>query len=368
VAPGVALAREVAVRLDGVTKRFGAITAVSDVTIDVYSGEFLTLLGPSGCGKTTLLNLVAGFLDPDVGDIVIGGERVTDVPTFQRDIGMVFQNYALFPHMTVFENVAFGLRMRKVPDLDVRHGVNEALDIVRLADYGERKPRELSGGQQQRVALARAIVINPQVLLLDEPLSALDKNLRTRMQVELKEIQRRIGITTIFVTHDQSEALSLSDRVAVISNGVIQQISGPDETYRNPHNSFVASFIGDINRIEGTVAGDDGDDVSIDIGSGRRILAPAGGSAPSNPGDSVWLFIRPEALRLVDDDPPESIMGTVQTHVYQGAHIEVYVEVVDIGIIHLRTTDYGVMERWPVGATVNVTVAPGEALLFSRVE
>ena len=197
------MSEDIAVRLQGVTKRFGSITAVREVSLDVRRGEFLTLLGPSGCGKTTLLNLVAGFLEPDAGEVYIGERRVTQVPPFQRDIGMVFQNYALFPHMNVFENVAFGLRMRKVPGTDIQRRVEEALDIVRLGGFGARRSRELSGGQQQRVALARAIVINPQVLLLDEPLSALDKNLRARMQVELKEIQRRVGITTIFVTHDQ---------------------------------------------------------------------------------------------------------------------------------------------------------------------
>jgi putative spermidine/putrescine transport system ATP-binding protein/spermidine/putrescine transport system ATP-binding protein len=256
--------------------------------------------------------------------------------------------------------------MRKVADAEVRRGVKEALDIVRLADYGERRPRELSGGQQQRIALARAIVIKPKVLLLDEPLSALDKNLRSRMQVELKEIQRRIGITTIFVTHDQSEALSLSDRIAVISEGVIQQISGPDETYRNPQSSFVASFIGDINRIEGTVAAREGDAVSIDLSGGGRLSVPADGGVASKAGEPVWVFIRPEAMRLVDGDPPGAIVGKIQTHVYQGAHVEVYVDAVGIGTIHLRTADYTVMERCPVGATVNVTVAAGEALVFPR--
>jgi putative spermidine/putrescine transport system ATP-binding protein/spermidine/putrescine transport system ATP-binding protein len=357
---------EAAVRLDGVTKRFGEVTAVRDTSLEVRQGEFLTLLGPSGCGKTTLLNLIAGFLDPDEGEVFIGGERVTDVPTFQRDIGMVFQNYALFPHMNVFENVAFGLRMRKTPGEEIRGRVGEALDIVRLAGYADRRPRELSGGQQQRVALARAIVVKPRVLLLDEPLSALDKNLRSRMQVELKQIQRRIGITTIFVTHDQSEALSLSDRVAIISEGVIQQISGPDEAYRNPRNTFVAEFIGDVNRIDGSVVGMEGGALMVELAGGVRISLSASPGVAFPAGEPVWIFARPDTLRLTDAGTAGAMSGTVQTLVYQGTHVDIYVEVAAIGTIHLRTADYGVMQRWPVGTTVAVALDGGEALVFPR--
>ncbi len=360
------MSEDIAVRLQGVTKSFGSIAAVRAVSLDVRRGEFLTLLGPSGCGKTTLLNLVAGFLEPDAGEVYIGANRVTHIPPFQRDIGMVFQNYALFPHMNVFENVAFGLRMRKVPGADIQRRVEEALDIVRLGGFGARRSRELSGGQQQRVALARAIVINPQVLLLDEPLSALDKNLRARMQVELKEIQRRVGITTIFVTHDQSEALSLSDRVAVISEGAIQQVSSPDRTYRSPENAFVASFIGDINRIPAILAAEDGETVAIDLGGGARFAVPRERSQASGVGTPVWLFIRPEALEIVAHDAADAIPGTVHAHVYQGAHVEVYVEAGALGTIRLRTGDYGVMERWPPGARVGVTGDPAGALVFPR--
>src|SRR5712691_11127272 len=222
---------DVAVRLDRITKRFGDITALHEACLQVRRGELMTLLGPSGCGKTTLLHLVAGFLTPDSGEIGIDGERVTDLPTYRREIGMTFQNYALFPHMTVASNVGYGLRMRRIAKPEIARRVEQALALVKLTGLEDRKPRQLSGGQQQRVALARALVIRPKVLLLDEPFSSLDKNLRAAMQVEVKEIQRRIGVTTIFVTHDQSEALSLSDRIAVIHAGRISQVGTPDEIY-----------------------------------------------------------------------------------------------------------------------------------------
>ncbi len=362
---GHGMTDDIAVRLDGVTKRFGSVTAVSEVSLEVRRGEFLTLLGPSGCGKTTLLNLVAGFLEPSRGEIYIGEARVTHVPTYQRDFGMVFQNYALFPHMNVFENVAFGLNMRKVPKGEIQSRVDEALDIVRLGGYGARRARELSGGQQQRVALARAIVIKPQVLLLDEPLSALDKNLRASMQVELKEIQRRVGITTIFVTHDQGEALSLSDRIAIISEGKIQQLSKPDEAYRHPQNSFVASFIGDINRIPARLVEVSGDEVTIEAGE-ARIRIPKARCRAARAGDPVWLFVRPEALEAVPEDTENAILGTIHAHVYQGTHIEVHIDAGALGGVHLRTSDDGVMARWPVGSRVGLVGDLGGAMVFPR--
>ena len=226
--------RDIAVRLDGVTKRFGDAVALNDAWLQVQRGEFMTLLGPSGCGKTTLLNLIAGFLSPDNGEVFIDGALVTDVPTFERKIGIVFQNYALFPHMTVANNVAYGLKARGVAHGEIVGRVADVLAMMKLTGLQDRKPRQLSGGQQQRVALARALVIRPKVLLLDEPFSALDKNLRSSMQVEVKEIQRKLGVTTVFVTHDQSEALSLSDRIAVVSEGRIRQVGTPQEIYRRP--------------------------------------------------------------------------------------------------------------------------------------
>src|SRR6202035_5317980 len=252
---------DAAVTFDGVTKNFGDLKALDNVSLAISRGEFMTLLGPSGCGKTTLLKLAAGFLAPDSGTVAIDGKCVNDVPTYKREIGMMFQNYALFPHMSVAENIAYGLKTRHVPRGEIRRRTADALALVKLTGREDRKPRQLSGGQQQRVALARALVINPTVLLLDEPFSALDKNLRASMQIELREIQRKLGLTTIFVTHDQGEALSLSDRVAVMSEGRVRQLGTPQEIYRQPCDRFVASFVGDTNvlrgrleRIEGALA------------------------------------------------------------------------------------------------------------------
>ena len=355
---------DAAVQLDSVSKSFGSVTAVADTSLKVRRGEFLTLLGPSGCGKTTLLNLIAGFLEPDSGELFIGGERVTDTPPHRRSIGMVFQNYALFPHMNVADNVAFGLKMRKTPREEIRKRVAAALDVVRLAGLGERRPRQLSGGQQQRVALARALVINPDVLLLDEPLSALDKNLRAEMQVELKQIHQRVGITTVFVTHDQGEALSLSDRIAVMSNGVIQQISAPNEVYRRPTNAFVASFIGDINRIPGKLVGRSGAALEVEIAGGRRIVVPAG---EGNAGDAVAIYLRPECLSLAAASGAVPVAtGTVQAHVYQGTHVDVHLQCADIGALHVRAQRFDVIERFPVGASATVTADLSEALVFPK--
>src|SRR6201994_1326502 len=267
--PARTTSEDAAVTFDGVSKNFGSVTALDHVSLTIGRGEFMTLLGPSGCGKTTLLKLAAGFLGPDSGTVAIDGQCVNDVPTYKREIGMMFQNYALFPHMSVAENIAYGLKTRHVPRHDIRRRLAEALALVKLTGMEDRKPRQLSGGQQQRVALARALVINPTVLLLDEPFSALDKNLRGSMQVELREIQRKLGVTTIFVTHDQSEALSLSDRLAVMSEGRIRQLGTPVEIYRRPSDRFVASFVGDTNRLRGQLIGVSDANALIAFGSTR---------------------------------------------------------------------------------------------------
>ncbi|MFB6068747.1 MAG: ABC transporter ATP-binding protein [Halobacterium sp.] len=240
--------------LDGVTREFGATTAVEDVTLDVRDGEFFTLVGPSGCGKTTTLRLIAGFESPDAGDVAFGGESMTGVPPEDRDVGIVFQNYALFPHMTVAENVAYGLRFRDPPGgQSVDERVAELLELVDMPGMGDRDPDQLSGGQQQRVALARALAPSPSVLLLDEPMSALDARLRERLRVQVKEIQSELDITTVYVTHDQSEALAISDRVAVLNAGRVEQVGTPEAVYREPASRFVASFVGDNNVFEGAV-------------------------------------------------------------------------------------------------------------------
>jgi spermidine/putrescine ABC transporter ATP-binding subunit len=315
------------VRLERVSKRFGTLVAVNDVSLTVARGEMLTLLGPSGCGKTTLLNLVAGFQDADDGRIEVAGLRIDDVPPHLRKLGVVFQSYALFPHLNVADNVAFGLKMRSVPRGEMRSRVAAALDLVRLSGLGERRPHQLSGGQQQRVALARALVIDPDVLLLDEPLSALDKNLRNEMQIELKDIQRRVGVTTIFVTHDQSEALSLSDRIAVLSRGVVQQIASPQDMYRHPATSFVASFIGETNRLVGTVVDADVAAARIELDGGELCSVPLGRGKPPSRGAKVAVYVRPESISLaLVSDKLIRKTATIRTVVFQGAHADLIAE------------------------------------------
>ena len=277
------------ISLERVTKRFaGDVTAVDAVNLKVDAGEFFSLLGPSGCGKTTTLRMIAGFETPDEGSIRVGTRDLTHVPVHQRDMGMVFQSYALLPHRTVAENVAFGLRMRRVPKLELAERVAAALAQVKLSGYEDRRPAELSGGQQQRVALARVIVIRPAVLLCDEPLGALDRKLRQAMQVELKALQRALGVTLIFVTHDQEEALAMSDRIAVMNAGRLEQVGTPAEIYDRPRTRFVAEFIGEINLIDGFVR-----EGRFILPDGRAIPAPAG------PGGAATLALRPEQTRLV---------------------------------------------------------------------
>ncbi len=271
------------VRLTGVTKRFGDdIVAVDRVDLDVHNGEFLALLGPSGCGKTTTLRLIAGFEEPTEGEIEIGGRSAVGVPPHKRDVNTVFQQYALFPHMTVLDNVAYGLKQRKVDKADRRLKAAEALELVRLTGRETAKPAELSGGMQQRVALARALVLHPQVLLLDEPLGALDKKLRDAMQIELKRIQRDVGITFIVVTHDQEEAMAMADRIAVMDDGRIDQLGAPSEIYDRPATPFVADFIGDMNHLEGTL-GRDGDRLVCDVGRGALRDRPRGAGGRGRP-------------------------------------------------------------------------------------
>jgi len=323
-ASSAAAATKISVGLDRVSKSFGAVKVLHDVCLNVAKGEFLTLLGPSGCGKSTILNLIAGFIECDGGEICIDGEVVTKTPTFQREIGIVFQNYALFPHMSVRKNVGYGLEMRKVPRVEIDRRVERALDLVKLADYRDRRPKELSGGQQQRVALARALVIEPKVLLLDEPFSALDKNLRGAMQVELKEIQRKAGVTTFFVTHDQGEALSMSDRIVVMSEGRIRQVGAPEQIYNRPADRFVATFIGDASRFSGLVDEVDGGRLKVMIGDTRLDIEARESSCSR--GQSVDIFARPESIRIVPDGAPDSIAGVVRNVVYQGGHVDAYLD------------------------------------------
>jgi putative spermidine/putrescine transport system ATP-binding protein len=356
---------DVAVRFDAVAKRFGKVIALHEVSLAIKRGEFMTLLGPSGCGKTTLLNLAAGFFSPDDGEIFIDDERMNDVPTYKREIGMMFQNYALFPHMTVAGNVTFGLKVRHVPKNESDRRVREALTLVKLAGLEDRKPRQLSGGQQQRVALARALVINPTVLLLDEPFSALDKNLRTSMQVELREIQRKLGVTTIFVTHDQSEALSLSDRLAVMSEGRIRQLGTPEEIYRRPCDRFVASFVGDANVLRGRLDRIDGAHAVLAIGA-VRVKVPPGPLLGAEGAAPVDLYVRPEQLRVTEGGEPCLRRGTIAARVYQGGHVDLFVECKDPFRERLlvRSAGHEAMTRWPVGAQVGISMGADEGVAF----
>jgi putative spermidine/putrescine transport system ATP-binding protein len=312
--------------LNKIVKVFDTTRVVDQLSLTINEGEFVSLLGPSGCGKTTTLNMIAGFLQPDGGEIRIGGQNVTDLPPFRRNTGMVFQNYALFPHMTVAQNVAFGLKMRKVPAADIAPRVQKALDLVRLPHTGDRYPRQLSGGQQQRIAIARALVIEPEILLLDEPLSNLDAKLREQMRIELREIQRRVGITTVFVTHDQAEALAMSDRVAVMHRGIIVQVGAPVAIYDRPANEFVADFIGSTNVVEGEFIGSQGPYAKMSVAGG---LTFQGVSSAGNPGSgSAKALIRPEKISLSTDAGPSrnSISGRVEHSVFLGMLIHYVIE------------------------------------------
>jgi putative spermidine/putrescine transport system ATP-binding protein len=357
--------QHIAVQLDRVTKRFAKTTALDDVSLMVRRGELMTLLGPSGCGKTTLLNLVAGFLMPDSGEIVIDGRRITDVPAYRREIGIMFQNYALFPHMNVAANVGYGLKMRRITKPEIARRTAEALALVKLAGLEDRKPRQLSGGQQQRVALARALVIRPKVLLLDEPFSALDRNLRASMQVELKEIQRKLGVTTIFVTHDQSEALSLSDRIAVIAEGRIRQLDTPDEVYRYPIDRFVASFIGDANVLRARLERIDGATATVALGA-ARVTVPSRTLQDGVVGSAVDLFVRPEDLRVAQADAAAAAHGIVAAQIYQGGHIDLYVEVPEAvsGRVLLRVPRHEAASLRPPGTRIGITLAAEMATAF----
>ena len=353
------------VRLLGASKRFGEITALEDATLSIRRGELMTLLGPSGCGKTTLLNLVAGFLVADSGEIEIDGKRVNDLPTYKREIGMMFQNYALFPHMSIADNVGYGLRMRGIAKPELKRRVAEALSLVRLAGVEDRRPHQLSGGQQQRVALARALVISPKVLLLDEPFSALDRNLRASMQIEIKEIQRQLGVTTIFVTHDQGEALSLSDRIAVMFEGRIRQVGTPDEIYRRPADRFVASFVGDVNVLRARLDRVDGQEPSSRWAQQgypfRESRSPE--SAPAIA--SICLY-GPNSCASQMQSEPIAVEGTVAAHIYQGGHVNLYLDAPEVCTSRLlvRSLEPDAITRWPTGTRVGVSIVGTDAIAF----
>ncbi len=302
------------VELQNVSKKFANTVAVKDVSLQIQAGEFMTLLGPSGCGKTTLLRMIAGFEIPDAGSVLLGGTNVTNVPPYRRDVTTVFQQYALFPHLDVFSNIAFGLQRRHLNREEIKKRVADALEMMRLEGMEDRKPNELSGGQQQRVALARALVLEPKVLLLDEPLAALDLKLRKQMQSELKSLQRRLGISFIFVTHDQEEALTMSDRVVVMNVGHIEQLGSPQEIYERPRTEFVAGFIGDSNILEGRVESSAQDFSLIKISD--TIFSVRGDDLKA--GDQVRVMIRPEKIRFSANNANGLLTGKIDSAVYLG--------------------------------------------------
>ncbi len=317
------------IELKNVTMAFEGETVLDDLSLDICDKEFITLLGPSGCGKTTTLRIIAGFLEPDHGDIVFENKKINDVPAYKRNVNTIFQRYALFPHLNVFENIAFGLRIKKLPENEIKEKVTEMLKLVNLSGMEKRKIDNLSGGQQQRVAIARALANNPRVLLLDEPLAALDLKLRKDMQNELKKIQRQLGITFIFVTHDQEEALSMSDRVVVMDNGKIQQVGTPKDIYNEPKNAFVADFIGESNILDGVMLSDFKAQFS-----GQIFECLDSGFEPN---EKVDVVVRPEDVDIVSVDKG-MLTGTVTSVTFLGVHFEI---IVDIGGFKwmIQTTD-----------------------------
>jgi len=347
--PGI---RGAGLRLDAVRKAFGSVTAVDGVTLDVERGIFLTLLGASGSGKTTMLMLVAGFLMPDSGAILVDGEPITFRPPYKRNFGVVFQNYALFPHMRVIDNVGFPLRMRGLPPEEIRHKVQTALELVKLAGHEARFPRQLSGGQQQRVALARAIVADQPVLLMDDPLSALDKQLREHMQLELKNIQRRLGVTVVYVTHDQTEALVMSDMIAVMREGHIEQVGSPRDLYDRPANRYVAEFIGESNFLEGTVREIAAGDCRVDCGGLLVVcVCPPGVKV----GQSVSVAVRPERLRLQSAMTlANRVAGAIEEAIYVGDAIKYRVRVTNGTLLTVKAGRGGAGDDLKPGQPVTV--------------
>ena len=331
------------IRLADLKMVFDDEVVLNSINLYINDKEFLTLLGPSGCGKTTTLRIIGGFQKPTSGDVFFDGVRINDVPPHKRKVNTVFQKYALFPHMNIFENVAFGLRINKVPEAELKRRVNEALELVNLPGYGKRSVNSLSGGQQQRIAIARAIVNRPQVLLLDEPLGALDLKLRKDMQIELKKIQQQVGITFIYVTHDQEEALTMSDTIVVMDKGSIQQIGTPEDIYNEPKNAFVADFIGESNIIDGIMHAD-----GVVGMYGKRFPCLDKGFAKDEPVDVV---IRPEDIDIVPEEQGQ-LTGTVTEVTFKGVHYDTIVDFRGFKWL-IQTTDYS-----PVGARIGVKIDP----------
>jgi putative spermidine/putrescine transport system ATP-binding protein len=347
-------ARKVLCRFRNVNKSYdGKARVVADLDLDIHQGEFLTLLGPSGSGKTTTLMMLAGFEQPNHGTIELDGSSIVGVPAYQRNIGMVFQNYALFPHMTVAQNLAFPLRMRGIAKAERERRVSDILDMVRLPEVADRRPVQLSGGQQQRIALARALIFEPQLVLMDEPLGALDKQLREQMQLEIRSLHERLGITVVYVTHDQSEALTMSDRVAVFAHGRIQQIAPPNDIYEHPANAFVADFVGDNNRLSGVVRSRDGEEYEVDC---NGLVLQAVAKSEHGIGDEVLVVFRPENGVINHPIPPAPNRFDVKIteRIYLGDHLRLRCQLTNGDLITVKISNKSHLSTCRTGSAISL--------------
>jgi len=355
------------VNLRSVTKEFGDVTAVNDADLEIERGELITLLGPSGCGKTTTLRMIAGFENPTQGIVELNGNDVSQVPPYERNIGMVFQYFALFPHMTVADNIAFGLKMSGADQAEIDDRIEEVLEMISLPDVGDRYPKNLSGGQQQRIALARSLVVEPDVLLLDEPLSSLDKKLREEMRMEIMRLHRELDVTMVYVTHNQTEALAISDRMAVMNDGEIRQVGEPMEVYQEPADEFVADFIGSANLIQGRVSSGD-NQYEVDTQIGMEVTAGSEtpvGSPNLTPGDPVTVMLRPERLSIQTDQTDEAniLSGTLREVTYLGSSAEYFVELTDGTEMQITSPVRGAINVAP-GDQINISFGPDAPVLL----
>ncbi|MBX3582308.1 MAG: ABC transporter ATP-binding protein [Rhizobiaceae bacterium] len=350
-----------AVEFRNIDIAYGKFVAVRDFSLAIPRGSFVTLLGPSGCGKTTILRSIAGLVDISRGQISIGGRRVDDIPIYKRNIGLVFQSYALFPHKSVFDNVAFGLKYRNVPKPEITRRVGKALEMVRLPGSEKKLPSQLSGGQQQRIALARAIVFEPEVLLLDEPLSALDANMREEMRVEIKKIQKETGITAIFVTHDQEEALSMSDQIVVMNAGMMEQIGTPEEVYETPRTSFVADFLGKANLLAGSVTASDGQNATVALKAGQRVSVVS--PRPLSTGTDITIVLRPQKVQ-VGAGIENRLSGRVISASYLGGNVIYEIDIGEQTVIRANSQLVGKMI--PEGEAIEIGFDPAGCVLLDE--